>query len=135
LCGFLTYEEQLCFKEITNVQGVGVKAALSLLSILSPQEIISSIISKDKDALMRAEGVGQKTAERIIVELKNSKLLRGKSLPNAEGPGVIPSYISDAIEALVSLGYERSRSKSVVLDLAKNFSSPEELIKAALSKL
>jgi Holliday junction DNA helicase RuvA len=133
LCGFLKYEEQLCFREVTNVQGVGVKVALSLLSTFSPQEIISHIINKDKDALTRADGVGQKMAERIIIELKNSKLLRGKFATG--GMEMVPSYVSDAIDALVALGYEKNKSKAVVLDLAKNFSSPEELIKAALLKL
>lgn len=136
LCGFLSLEDQLCFREITNVQGVGAKVALAVLSTFSTEELARVILAQDKQLLTRVEGVGSKMAERMIVELKNSKFFRGyRSLSSTASE---PAWAeNDAIEALVALGYDRSSSTSTVEKLVKRNPdlSTEKLIKAALVKM
>lgn len=136
LCGFLTYDEQLCFREIMSVQSVGVKVALSLLSVFTPQEIISAILVQDKCIFTQADGVGPKVAERIIIELKNSKLIKTFKT-SVDLPTTLLSVESDAIEALITLGYDRFHAQKVVLEISKGFSeiSTEDLVKLALTQL
>jgi Holliday junction DNA helicase RuvA len=133
LCGFLSHEEQLLFKEITGVQGVGAKIGLSILSALSPRDIIAAIVNQDKHALTMSDGVGTKMAERIIIELKNSKFVKTFSSTQEISPAA-----TDAVKALVALGYENVAAQKVVLGLLKELgggASVEGLIKAALLKL
>lgn len=139
LCGFLSSEEQACFRELTSVSSVGIKAALGLLSALSVGEIVAAITTQDKATLTRAEGVGPKMAERLMIDLRNSKFIRAFALTPATNTKVskATSTASDAIEALVALGYERFTAQRVVLDMAQDFSlaTTEELIKLALSRM
>lgn len=139
LCGFLSPEEQACFRELTSVSSVGVKAALALLSALSIAEIVAAITTQDKAALTRAEGVGPKMAERVMIDLRNSKFVRTFAMSSTAGTKVAraTSAASDAIEALVALGYERFTAQKVVLDVAQDFSlsTTEELVKLALMRI
>jgi Holliday junction DNA helicase RuvA len=134
LCGFLSYEEKLWFREITKVNGVGAKVALSILSAVSLQNIAFAICYKDAEILTRANGVGTKVAERIVSELKNSKLLLGENI------ACLPEHLAsktevDVIEALVSLGYDRLESKNAVTKIENRMTlSTEELLKVVLSR-
>ncbi|MDR1208307.1 MAG: Holliday junction branch migration protein RuvA [Holosporales bacterium] len=130
LCGFLTHDEQLLFREVTGVQGVGPKAGLSILSAMSLAEISNAIIAQDRHALTSADGVGNKMAERLIVELKNSKIIKSFQ-------GEKDERTKDAVFALVALGYESSLANRIVRSLseASTDCSTEQLVKAALVKL
>lgn len=136
LCGFETFEEKTWFKEITSVQGVGVKVALALFSAFPLKEIIYAIQIQDKNILTKADGVGKKVSERIILELKNSKLLKNYLI--TEEP--IPSKTQEAIEALVSLGFDNYVARKTVLRVMKDIGSDEEvssekILKESLSML
>jgi Holliday junction DNA helicase RuvA len=130
LCGFLTHDEQLLFREITGVQGVGPKAGLSILSAMSLAEIANAIIAQDRHMLTSADGVGNKMAERLIVELKNSKVIKSF---NEEKDG----RTKDAVNALVALGYDASVANRTVHSLQDALTDcpTEQLVKAALVKL
>lgn len=139
LCGFLSPEEQACFRELMTVSSVGAKAALALLSALSVGDIVAALTTQDKAALTRADGVGPKMAERLIIDLRNSKFVRTFAMTPGTNAKVskATSIASDAIEALVALGYERFTAQRVVLDLAQDFSlaTTEDLIKLALTSI
>jgi len=139
LYGFATQAEHEYFKLLTLVQGVGPKAGLSILSALSPEQISSAILSGDVGAFTSANGIGKKTAERIITELKDKV---GKTNVNVELSNISRemagnSVAEDAISALSNLGYSRSQSFSVVMKIAND--NPmivmSELIKLALKEI
>lgn len=111
LFGFLKPEEQRWFKLLLSVQGVGARIALALLSTLSPGELIAAVTHQDKAAVARANGVGPKLAQRIVIELKDKVGSLGDDIssvgnahPTSTG-ALAGSYQSDAVSALVNLGY------------------------------
>lgn len=118
LFGFADAAEQAAFHLLQTVQGVGAKAALALLSTLSPEEIYQAILAGDKAMVARADGIGPKLAQRIVNELaeKTGKLpaSAGLSVSDLSGqPGNQPERqpeINDAISALVNLGYGRAEA-------------------------
>ena len=115
LYGFANKAEQDTFRLLQTVQGVGAKAALSILSALAPDEILRTVASGDAKMLTRADGVGPKLAGRIVNELKdkavNISLGADVSMPVSAGskhvPAGEPAAVTDAISALVNLGYDR----------------------------
>ncbi len=140
LFGFITEEELNTFKMLIAVSGVGPKMALSILSVLSPAEFAMSVITQDAKAITRAHGVGKKLAEKIIVELKDK--LKGVELSDVvEESGKNISYtqdnniISEAINALMVLGYSSIEAKRAVLSSADESDSLEDIIKKALKRV
>lgn len=140
LYGFASEEERGLFELLTSVTGVGPKAALSLLTALTPSQLALAIVTEDDKALSRANGIGKKTAQRISLELKDK--IRGYD--SAADMAVNPQQIigaagggpkQDAIEALVSLGYGRSEAVRAVLEVALPEMEADKIIKAALKKL
>lgn len=121
LFGFDTREELALFEMLIGVSQVGPKAALSLLSIAGPAELAAALATGDTAALARAPGVGKKTAERLIVELR-SKVQR-VSTP------ALPAAASDddAVAALVALGYTAAEAARALRDIAKNGSTAERV--------
>jgi Holliday junction DNA helicase RuvA len=129
LYGFETREELALFEMLISVSGVGPKAGLAILSVARPAEIAAAIASGDTAALARAPGVGKKTAERLIVDLKG-KIGRVTGLPVAVGPLVAED---DAHAALVALGYTASEAAVALRDAPpKGRASTEERLAAAL---
>lgn len=138
LFGFADAAELNCFKMLLSVNGVGPKAALSILSDLSPQGFALCVAGGDSKALTRSPGIGKKIADRIILELKD------KLAKQAEGIVELPVRPSDflpasnaaaeAVAALVVLGFSNTQAQGAVAGL-----SPElpvsELVKEALKKL
>lgn len=116
LYGFADKAEQDTFRILQTVQGVGAKAALSILSALAPDEILRSVAAGDAKMLTRADGVGPKLAGRIVNELKdktmNISLSADTAMPAPAGGNAAPAgesaAVADAISALVNLGYDRS---------------------------
>ena len=141
--GFIHSSEQLLFRLLQSVQGVGPKASLSVLSTLSIDEIILAILSGDKTMLSRADGIGPKVAARIASELlekvstlnfNNSIKEIDQKLDNIETKkfsfeeekdynGDLSVVFEDTISALINLGYGRSEVFSVVMKIKNDFSN------------
>lgn len=138
LYGFADIEELNCYKMLISVSGVGPKAALSILSDLNPSQFALCIASGDNKTLTRSKGIGGKTAQRIVLELKDkisndqiaSEIAVGDSVQNVLGGG----NMSEAVSALIVLGYTKSES-SQALKGVDSSSSVEEMIKIALKAL
>ena len=129
LYGFETREELALFDLLIGVSGVGPKAGMAILSVARPAEIASAIASGDAAALARAPGVGKKTAERLIVDLRG-KIGRVAGEPASGGP--LPTD-DDAHAALVALGYTASEASAALQGVPpRETASPEERIGAAL---
>ena len=139
LYGFYDKTELECFKMLTGVTGVGPKAALAILSVLTPEMLALAISSEDSRAITAANGVGAKIANRIILELKG-KMDRleftSSSLANvaAVKKSTVSSQGEDAVNALVMLGYSKSEA-SVAVGRLEGDLTAEEMIKQALKSL
>lgn len=136
LYGFADRAEQGCFRMLTGVSGVGPKAALSILSELSPDALALAIAAGDSKALTRAKGVGPKVAQRIALELRdkvsNEAILGGIS---GGAPSVpIKGNAAEAVAALSALGYTQSEAASAIGKLPQE-TSVEDMIKSALKAL
>lgn len=133
LFGFDTREELYMFKLLNTVSGVGPKAAVGLLNQFKSQEIAIAILSNDVTKLVRAQGIGKKTAERIILELKDKI--------NTNSAIAVQSFNSDSndlaqvIEALTALGYNYSEAAQAVSRIKNTQASINILIKEALKIL
>lgn len=138
LFGFYTREELSCFRELISVSGVGPKAALSILSLLSPDKLALCISSGDVKTITKAQGVGPKLAQRVVLELKGkiSSQLSSSSAVAADGIAAASSSGSaaEAIEALVMLGYSRSEATAGISKLDSSL-PVEELVRLALKSL
>lgn len=137
LYGFSDLEELNTFKLITSVNGVGAKIGIAILSELSADRVILSIAGNDAKALTAASGVGIKLAQRIVLELKDkvgSVAVSNTEDISAVAAAVSNSSSSEAIEALVSLGYSKSEASLAVGKLDSTLPS-SELIKQALKGL
>ncbi len=115
LYGFLTIERRDLFDMLISVSKIGPKVALNLLSSLSSESIVNAIIQKDVRLLSTVPGVGKKTAERMILELKD-KISSMSNIPSIERQesNLLPSEVADAIEGLVALGYSRGNAWQAV---------------------
>ncbi|WP_315081565.1 Holliday junction branch migration protein RuvA [uncultured Clostridium sp.] len=137
LYGFESLEELEMFKLLLSINGVGAKAALSLLSISRLNNLKYAIITGDEKHLCRGAGIGKKTAARIILELKDK--LKSDELLNCidEFDDVTQDNslaVSEALSALISLGYTEKEAEKVLKDVDKS-ESVENIIKSALVKL
>lgn len=143
LVGFATVHEKEWFKLLQNVQGVGARVALAILSIMTPSELASAIALQDKALIGRANGVGKKLAERIVLELKDkvpafTTADMGLGQVAAELSAKAPSTVSDAVSALVNLGYGQSQAAQAVSAALRKSGDDvptEKLIRAALKEL
>jgi len=124
LYGFAENSERQWFKTLTTVQGVGPRVALSILSACTPDQLTLAIGAKDSAMLTRADGVGKKLAERIVIELKDkAHHTAAIAIPSGPSPEVKQKrakpaneadHINDAVSALVNLGYGRSEAFQAV---------------------
>lgn len=139
LFGFINQDELLCFKSLINISGVGPKAAMSILSNFTPERLTMAISTNDYKIINKCQGIGPKTAQRIVLELKDKLELNSSSESifiknNSENNNFNNLNLSEAIEALKSLGY----SESDILKTIKKYDialSTEEIIKKALQDL
>ncbi len=139
LFGFYSLDELDLFKMLISISGVGPKAAMSILSLMSPSALADAITAQNVKMISRAPGVGVKTAQRIVLEL-SGKLVTADPGKTAGASGTAsavraPSF-SEAQDALIVLGYSRAEAQTAlknVPDAEKK--STEELIKAALVRL
>ena len=135
LFGFATKGELACFKLLTSISGVGPKVGLAILSQLTPEDVAMAAAAGDAKRFTKASGVGPKLAQRIVLELKDKvKDLSGgvalEGIPQPGGPSA-SGNASQAVNALVTLGYSASEAAAAVGKLDSSL-SPEELIRLAL---
>lgn len=141
LYGFLTQEELGMFELLITVSGVGPKAALSLISTLTPSKFSLAVITEDAKALTKAQGIGNKMAQRVILELKDK--IRKEQLAAAETGGsqsaVTPvrenTRAAEAISALMVLGYTALEASRAVSAVYSDDMDLEDIIKSSLKGL
>ena len=137
LYGFATEEQQACFEMLTAVSGVGPKVGLAILSVMEPERVALAISAGDHKAFKAASGVGPKLAQRIVLELKDKVakgFVDGISLEDVAGASAqtpAAQSSSQAIAALVSLGYSQSEA-ALAVDKIDGTLPVEEIIKLAL---
>lgn len=141
LFGFITVDERALFRLLIRAQGVGPKLALTIMSSLSAGQFVAAIQQNDMAVLTKIPGVGKKTADRLVVEL-NDKLKDfvgadyGDQLPNSTPvPVAAPSAESEALSALVALGYKLNQAEKVVKKVASSDMSAEDIIRHALKAM
>lgn len=143
LYGFLTREELELFKKVITVNGIGPKGGLSLLSYLSADELIFAILSSDIKVLSQASGIGKKTAERIVLDLKDKLSYKGNGIPEKEttvkgkeSTQITNSNQNEAVQALIALGYSSAESYKAVNSVEYDLNSDvETILKEALKLL
>ncbi len=145
LFGFENERELSSFKMLLSVSGVGPKAAMAILSLLTPEKFALAVCTEDKKTISKASGVGPKTAARIILELRD-KLMKERSIDedlstaildhSGDAPGApAPGKLGEAQDALLVLGYTRAEAQNVLKTIDIQSLSIEDIIKEALKKL
>ena len=142
LIGFPTREELSVFGTLCSVTGVGTKAALSLLSAMTPHALMLAVVADDVSALCKAPGIGKKIAQRLALELKDKFKSVGEAVDMAVGPqqslsaGTSGGGVKqDALDALLALGYGRSEALRAVMEVALDGMETEQILKLSLKKL
>ncbi|CAH2212613.1 Holliday junction branch migration protein RuvA [Tepidibacter aestuarii] len=137
ICGFKTQEELKMFELLNSVSKIGPKVALGILSFAEPKRLGAFILSEDIGALSKAPGVGKKTAERMILELKDKidkhNVEFEQTLLTASNKNILEK--DEAVQALVALGYSLAEAKEATNKLKKECGDTEELIKKCLMYL
>ena len=142
LFGFANEAELSSFKMLLGVSGVGPKAAISILSLLTPEKFALAVCTEDRKTIAKANGIGPKTAARVILELKD-KLMKETDLGAAAqasiesaSPITTPSgKLSEAQDALMVLGYSRAEAQNALKNIDTQNLGLEEIIKKALKLL
>ena len=139
LFGFYDQREKRCFEMLIGVSGVGPKAAISILSSATPETLAMSVISGDEKALTAAPGVGKKIAQRILLELKDKMSKESVGMAAVSGSvrsgAVGSSKLSDAVSALMVLGYSSAEVGALLKDVDVENTALEDIIKQALKKM
>lgn len=130
LYGFHSQSQLSLFRNLLDVSGVGPKSALGILSVADAPIITSAIAAEDTSYLTKVSGIGKKTAEKVILELKDrfdeiSSELNERTRTES----------SEAVEALLALGYSSRESQEAIAAIDKNIETTEEKVKAALKQL
>ena len=142
LYGFLSKDDRRAFTTLIGIQGVGPKAALSVLDVLPPGELAGAVAREDKAAVARANGVGPKLAQRIVVELKGKALGEVSFTPSGRPAALVapaaPSMTGEAVSALLGLGVAEINARRAVDQAVTRLGEDAELsavIRAALQEL
>ncbi len=138
LYGFIDSAERDWFRLLTTVQGVGGRVALSILSALSPRDLVSAIASGDRASLTRAPGVGARLAVRLLTELRD-KVGAMPAPPGIATPQKLPrGAAEDALSALLNLGYRRAEAQPIIAQTIERLgegASIDAVIRDALKEL
>ena len=136
LCGFHSKDEEEMFNLLTSVSKIGTKVGMSILSFGTPAELNRYIVTNDTAALSKAPGVGKKTAQRIVLELKDKvKKLAFEDDEIISAEPVEPSVTSEedgAVEGLIQLGYTKAEAQEAVLFVKQPGMQVEDIIKKSL---
>jgi len=131
LYGFRSTDERSFFSLLISVSGVGPKSAMNVLSVGSPDQIKDAIARGDVTYLTAVQGLGKKTAERLVVELKTKVIASGRGVDDAPDGSVL----GEVVEALVSLGYSQEEARRITQMLSSEDKTSEALLKEALQQL
>ncbi|MCQ2428831.1 MAG: Holliday junction branch migration protein RuvA [Clostridia bacterium] len=146
LYGFGNERELASFRMLLSVSGVGPKAAMAILSQMTPEKFALAVCTEDKKAISKAQGVGPKTAARIILELRD-KLMKETSMDDDDLSKAITDHtnetadapargkLSEAQDALIVLGYSRAEAQNALKNIDVTSLSLEDIIKQALKQL
>ena len=132
LCGFYSREEKKMYERLRSVSGVGSRTALQILSALSVRDLSIALVSGDANALTRVPGIGKKTAQRLVLELKDkidNAALEGvavSSVPLDKGP------VAEAVEALMALGYSAQDAQRAIASVSDSADTVDKLVLMAL---
>lgn len=140
--GFGSNEERACFNRLISVSGVGPKAALSILSIMTPDDFSLAVCTDDAKSISKAPGIGPKTAARIVLDLKD-KVSKEMMLPASakkENPLVAAKtttnkLFSEAAEALMVIGFDKNSALEALKGVDPSINNVGEIVKAALKRL
>lgn len=133
LYGFHTLKEREMFNHLISVSGIGANTAILMLSALTPDEIAAGIVGEDVNLIQSIKGIGAKTAQRVIIDLKDKV---GKSDFETENIFVVNNTNqNDALTALLSLGFDKKRAQKAINKVMTDDQSVEEMIKQALKVL
>ena len=143
LFGFKTTRERDLYLRLISVQGIGAKSGITMLSGMSAEEIVNAIRTNNLARLTSIPGVGKKTAERLVVELRDKigelsvGVAAGASSGDASVSGSADAVFDDALSALVNLGYQRNAADKALQEAAKEGTemTVQKLLRAALQKL
>ena len=142
LFGFATQAELSSFKMLISVSGVGPKAAMSILSFMTPEKFALAVCTDDKKSIAKANGIGPKTAARIILELKDKMMKEtGGVLPDSGAASVARvspagrGKLDEATDALIVLGYTKAEALAALKELDLSAMELEEIIRLSLKKL
>lgn len=143
LFGFATLAELSTFKLLISVSGIGPKAAMSILTLLTPEKFALAVCSDDKKTIAKANGIGPKTAARVILELKDKLMKENAGMDmgfeaapeSATSTMGKKSVLGEAVDALLVLGYTRAEAMAALKDIPTEGLSLEDIIRASLKKL
>lgn len=136
LYGFLDRQERELFRSLIKVNGVGPKLAMSILSSITPNEFIQCIQQENASFLMKLPGIGKKTAERLVIEMRDSiKQFSASSPESLNKPMMIMSGQDEAVSALETLGYKSNEALKAVNKVNDGSKTCEQLIREALQIL
>lgn len=133
LCGFQYEDEKNAFKVLMDVPGIGIKSAMAILSAISLEELATAIATQEASILCKVSGVGRKTAERILLELKDKNIAKIKDVYDKSNEN-----INDAVLGLISLGYQKSIVQKTIINVYKKLGSntpTNELIVESLKEI
>lgn len=142
LFGFFSREERLLFRTLLKVNGVGPRLALTILSSIQPDEFVQCVLNNDTASLVRLPGIGKKTAERLIIEMRD-KLSGWQDHAPVELNLLTPTsersqrnqIVQDAVSALISLGYKPQEASRAVSKVDDGALTSEEIIRKALREM
>lgn len=140
LYGFYSRDERSLFRTLLKVNGIGPRVALTILSSIDPNEFIRCVVNNDTASLVRIPGIGKKTAERLIIEIRD-KVSSLNSSPQQDnlvtGKEIISQnrLIQDAVSALIALGYKPQEASRAVSKVDDGSLSSEEIIRRALREM
>jgi len=130
LYGFLTEEELSFFESLVSVSGIGPKSAVSILSVAPVEQLMAAVSRGEAELLQKTSGIGKKTAERIVLELKDRVVTDG----DERTVGIMESD-NDVYDALVNLGYSRRDAKNVLGKIDKSLTGTSDRLRDALQKI
>lgn len=133
LYGFYTEDEYELFLTLTSINGIGPKVAMGILSAIDPKQFCLAISTKNIGMLTKLPGIGKKTAERMILELKDKiGLITDEEIREVDVSITSGDVVDEGIQALIALGYNQTEIMPIVKRIGKNAQSVESLIKLAL---
>lgn len=140
LYGFLSRDDLKLFRMMLNVNGIGPKGALGILTVLSGDDLRAAVVSDDAKTIAKAPGVGAKTAQKLIIELKDKvhleDIITGRKNGDEQQNSDFSAIKQEAVQALMSLGYSQSEARSAVASVENAEGMDiEEVLKASLKNI